>query len=48
MKAEWNGVVIAESDAVVTVEGNAYFPPSSVKMEYFSSSSTESTCPWKG
>ena len=26
MKAVWNGVVVAESDDTVVVEGNHYFP----------------------
>ena len=26
MKATWNGAVLAESDDIVTVEGNHYFP----------------------
>ena len=30
------------------IEGNAYFPSSSLKKEYFKNSSTHSTCPWKG
>jgi uncharacterized protein (DUF427 family) len=47
-KAIWNGKVIAESDTVETVEGNVYFPESSVKREYLRPSSTTSTCPWKG
>jgi uncharacterized protein (DUF427 family) len=34
-KAEWNGKVIAESDETMVVEGNHYFPPDSVKREYF-------------
>ncbi|MBP2030035.1 uncharacterized protein (DUF427 family) [Methanohalophilus levihalophilus] len=46
--AKWNGVVIAESDETIMVEGNHYFPPDSVKMEYFSKSETTSRCPWKG
>ncbi|MDP1604303.1 MAG: DUF427 domain-containing protein, partial [Legionella sp.] len=29
-KAVWNGTVIAESDDTVMVEGNHYFPSSSV------------------
>jgi uncharacterized protein (DUF427 family) len=33
-KAIWNGVVIAESDETVVVEGNHYFPPDSVKFKY--------------
>ncbi len=48
MKATWNGVVLAESDAVVEVEGNAYFPPESIARDYFAGSSTHTTCPWKG
>ncbi|NLR91633.1 DUF427 domain-containing protein [Flammeovirga agarivorans] len=47
-KAIWNGVVIAESDQTVEVEGNQYFPPSSIKKEYFTSTDSKSTCPWKG
>ncbi|MEO9531356.1 MAG: DUF427 domain-containing protein [Crocinitomicaceae bacterium] len=47
-KAIWNGVVIAESDETVNIEGNAYFPPSSIKKEYFKESDTTSECAWKG
>ncbi|MDH5606172.1 MAG: DUF427 domain-containing protein [Anaerolineae bacterium] len=47
-KAIWNDVVIAESDDTIVVEGNHYFPPDSVKREYFIDSSTHTTCPWKG
>ena len=47
-KAIWNGVVIAESDHTEVVEGNHYFPPTSIKTEYFKDSSTHTTCPWKG
>ena len=32
MKAVWNDTVIAESDDTVVVEGNHYFPSSSIKM----------------
>ena len=48
MKAIWNGQVIAESDDLVTIEGNKYFPASSLKEEYFKESKTHTTCPWKG
>ena len=48
MKASWNGVVIAESDDTVVVEGNHYFPKDSIKAEYFTDSSKTSVCPWKG
>jgi uncharacterized protein (DUF427 family) len=47
-KATWNGMVLAESDATIIVEGNHYFPPDSVNREYFSESATHTTCPWKG
>lgn len=47
-KALWKGAVIAESDHTVVVEGNHYFPRSSVKAEYLRSSDTQSVCPWKG
>lgn len=47
-KAMWNGVVLAESDKTEVVEGNQYFPPESVKREYFKETSTHTTCPWKG
>jgi len=48
MKAEWKGVVIAESDDTVIVEGNHYFPASSLRREYVVDSSHHTTCPWKG
>ncbi len=48
MKATWNGQVIAESEDIATVEGNAYFPAASVKREYVADSATTSVCPWKG
>ena len=48
MKAIWKGKVIAESDDTVVIEGNHYFPVSSLNMEYFKSSSTHTICPWKG
>lgn len=47
-KAIWNGTVIAESDQCVVVEGNQYFPPDSIKREYFQDSNTHTTCSWKG
>lgn len=47
-KATWNGVVIAESSDTVVVEGNQYFPRSSVNPDYLVESATSSVCPWKG
>ena len=46
--ASWNGTVIAESDDIVTVEGNAYFPRDSVRDDVLRPSPTTSMCPWKG
>eukprot|EP01089_Gocevia_fonbrunei_P011702 TRINITY_DN2548_c0_g1_i8.p2 TRINITY_DN2548_c0_g1~~TRINITY_DN2548_c0_g1_i8.p2 ORF type:complete len:108 (+),score=21.24 TRINITY_DN2548_c0_g1_i8:55-378(+) len=47
-KATWNGKVIAESDTVEVVEGNKYFPASSIKKEFYEPSSHTSVCGWKG
>ena len=47
-KAIWNGVVVAESDRCEVVEGNQYFPPDSIKREYFQDSNTTTVCGWKG
>ena len=48
MKAIWNGEVVAESEQTVVVEGNHYFPETSLKTQYFVSSPTHTTCGWKG
>lgn len=48
MKAVWKNVTIAESDDTVVVEGNHYFPPDSIRKEYFRESRSRTTCPWKG
>ena len=48
MKAIWNNQIIAESDDTVNIEGNQYFPESSIKKEFLKESSTTSLCPWKG
>lgn len=48
MKAVWNETVIAESDDTIVVEGNHYFPPDSIKKEFFEVSGTHTRCFWKG
>ncbi len=48
MKAVWNDQVIAESNDIVTVENNAYFPASALKQEFVRPSSHTSVCGWKG
>lgn len=48
MKASWNGTTIAQSDDIVMVENNAYFPMESVNRDLIEESDTHTTCPWKG
>jgi uncharacterized protein (DUF427 family) len=48
MRAIWNDTVLAESDATIVVEGNHYFPPDSVRREFFVPSPSHTSCPWKG
>jgi uncharacterized protein (DUF427 family) len=47
-KATWENAVLAESDRCVEVEGNQYFPPDSIRKEFFQPSATHTICPWKG
>ena len=48
MKAIWKDTVIAESDDTVVVEGNHYFPESSLDRTLVSDSDSTTFCPWKG
>lgn len=50
MKAIWNNAVIAESpqEDLIRIEGNWYFPPTSLKRQYFEDSEHRTTCFWKG
>lgn len=50
MQAIWKDNVIADAprDELIFIEGNWYFPPSSIKMEFLRESDTPYTCPWKG
>lgn len=41
-------MVIACADRVEMIEGNMYFPPESLKMEFFEETSHTTTCGWKG
>jgi len=43
-----DGMIIAESETTVVVEGNHYFPPESIKWEVFSETELTTGCPWKG
>jgi uncharacterized protein (DUF427 family) len=50
MKAVVGDTVIAEApqEDLIQIEGNWYFPPSSVKTELLTESPTPYHCPWKG
>ena len=48
MKAIWNETLLAESDDIVVVEGNRYFPESSLNKQFVRPSATHTTCGWKG
>jgi uncharacterized protein (DUF427 family) len=48
VKAVWNGAVLAESDDTIVVEGNHYFPPDSLKREFFAQGDRQTVCFWKG
>ncbi len=46
--ATFNGTVIAESDDIEVVEGNPYFPISSLRRDVLVESDHSTVCPWKG
>ncbi len=48
MKAIWNGVTIAQSDATIVLEGNHYFPPESVDRNCLLGSNHRTMCSLKG
>ena len=48
MEAQWNGKVIASSNNIVKVDGNAYFPLEDLDQVYFEPSSHTTECGWKG
>ncbi len=48
IRGTWKGVVLAQSERTVTIEGNHYFPIEDVDREFLSPSATRTRCPWKG
>ncbi len=48
MKATGNGMVVAESDDTVIVEGSHYFPESALNRDCVTFSNHKTSCPWKG
>ncbi|MGI8867356.1 MAG: DUF427 domain-containing protein [Mycobacteriales bacterium] len=47
-QAVFNGQVIADSDDVVLLEGNVYFPLAAVRGDVLRRSRAKSLCFWKG
>jgi len=48
MEARWNDTVIASSDDIVKLEGNAYFPAAALNPAHVRPSMHRSVCGWKG
>jgi len=48
MKAIWNNCIVAESDDIVIVEGNNYFPVEALNKSYLKPSTRQTQCFWKG
>ena len=48
MKAIWNGTTIAESPTTVVLEGNHYFPESSLNRDYITFSNHHTMCHCEG
>ncbi|PPI45455.1 DUF427 domain-containing protein [Rathayibacter tritici] len=50
MKAVLNDIVLADApdSDLISIEGNWYFPPSSIAEGVLVESPTPYTCPWKG
>lgn len=47
-KAIWNEAVIAESDDIVILDGDIYFPLESANTGFLKKSSSSTICPHKG
>ncbi|KAF2686879.1 DUF427-domain-containing protein [Lentithecium fluviatile CBS 122367] len=43
-----NGILVAETDTYEVVDGNIYFPPTTINKSFFSPTSTSTHCPYKG
>ncbi len=50
MKAVFNRQTVAEADKseLIYIEGNWYFPESSLNKDFLNKSDTQYNCPWKG
>ena len=47
-RATWRGLVLADSEDTVVVEGNHYFPRSALREDVLRPSERTTHCPWKG
>ena len=47
-RAIWEGIVLAESDDIVEVDGYTYFPEDAVRWQHLKPSEKKSVCGWKG
>ena len=48
MKAILEGIILAESEQTIEIDGYYYFPKAEVKMSYLLESNHRSMCPYKG
>ena len=48
MRAIFNGTVLADSDDIVMVDGNPYFPRAAMVEDFFRDSVHTTVCSWKG
>ena len=48
MRAIFNGTVLADSDDIVMVDGNFYFPRAAMVEDFFRDSVHTTVCGWKG
>ena len=48
MRAIFNGRVLADSDDIVMVDGNPYFPRAAMVEDFFRDSVHSTVCGWKG
>ena len=48
MRAIFNGRVLADSDDIVMVDGNPYFPRAAMVEDFFRDSVHTTVCGWKG
>ena len=48
MRAIFNGRVLADSDDILMVDGNPYFPRAAMVEDFFRDSVHSTVCGWKG